>query len=160
MRARDKSTDFLTHSLATDDWFLFDGIEGNVTINGNPATIVSNTGKILTISYDFVAKMPTVEDHIAYLKGKVEALCLNKGLANALTGKLDQVLKLLRMGDDKAFVAINVLNAFISQVDSLEYEEKLTEGQAELLRNVANDIILNIMQRYGGMIHQRMPDLT
>ncbi len=42
-------------TLTADEWYLFDGIEDSVTINGKPATIVQNTGKTVTISAEFVA---------------------------------------------------------------------------------------------------------
>ena len=89
----------------------------------------------------------TVDEQIAYLKEIVSDLNLNGGLKNALTVKLDQVLKLLAKGDDKSSEAIAVLNGFIDQANSLKDEGKLTEKQAAGLINVAKDTILNISSK-------------
>jgi enterochelin esterase-like enzyme len=86
-----------------------------------------------------------VTDQIAGLKTAVAGMTKG-GIKLALTVKLDQVLKLLSMQEDKSVEAVQVLNDFIGQANDLRDEGKLTETQAAELIKGAEETILNIMQ--------------
>ncbi len=86
-----------------------------------------------------------VTDQIAGLKTAVAGMTKG-GIKQALTVKLDQVLSLLSMKEDKSFEAVEVLNGFIGQANDLRDEGKLTEAQAAELIKGAEETILNIMQ--------------
>ena len=78
--------------------------------------------------------------------GQIEELVnqgvLNKGQGNALTVKLDQALKQWTSGKPKQ--AINAMNAFINQVNSLYTEGVLPQEVAEGLVKDAEIIIAAI----------------
>ncbi len=84
-----------------------------------------------------------VTDQIAGLKAAVAGLSINNGLKNALTVKLDQALNLL--ANDKPSEAIDVLNGFIDQVNTLAGVH-LTAEEAAALIEAAEEAVLNISQ--------------
>jgi beta-glucosidase len=85
-----------------------------------------------------------VIDQVDSLKAYIADLPIVGGLKNALTVKLDQVLKLL--DKDKVTEAVSILeDDFIGQVYSLRDEGKLTEEQAAELVKSAEEIVLNIL---------------
>lgn len=88
----------------------------------------------------------TVDEQIAGLKAMVAGLDLNEGNKNALTVKLDQVLKLLKMENDKSSEAVEALNGFIDQVNGW-IGIKVTEEQAVGLIKAAQETILNITSK-------------
>lgn len=81
-------------------------------------------------------------DEITTLKDAVSATSLNKGNQNALTVKLDQAYKLL--AKDKSADALEVLNGFITQVDSFGAAGKLTHEQTTGLTTTAQKIVFNV----------------
>ena len=88
----------------------------------------------------------TVTQQIAGLKNSVAGLDIVAGIKNGLTVKLDQVLKLLENTKaDKSSEAVEVLNGFIGQANSLRDEGVLTAEQAAGLIKAAKETILNIM---------------
>jgi enterochelin esterase-like enzyme len=97
-------------------------------------------GMLFTIfARDYLWTLP--EQQIASLKEAVAGM-VTGGINQALTVKLDQALKLL--SEDKPSQAIQVLNAFINQVNGLS-GVKLTEEQAAELIQAAEQTILTIM---------------
>lgn len=85
----------------------------------------------------------TVAEQISGLKAAVAGLSVSGGVKNALTGKLDQVTKLLAKG--KTADAVNVLSGdFVGQVNSLLAEGKLTAEQAAALIGGAEAVIENV----------------
>jgi enterochelin esterase-like enzyme len=97
-------------------------------------------GMLFTIfARDYLWTLP--EQQIASLKEAVAGM-VTGGINQALTVKLDQALKLL--SKDKPSQAIQVLNAFINQVNGLS-GVKLTEEQAAELIQAAEQTILTIM---------------
>ncbi|MBR0599285.1 endo-1,4-beta-xylanase [Sinanaerobacter chloroacetimidivorans] len=86
----------------------------------------------------------TLDLGIKILKDYVESTDLNNGNKNALTVKLDQALNLLIKKGDKKDEAIDVMNGFVVQVNSLAGAGKLTEEETAKLIKTAEEIISNI----------------
>ncbi len=80
---------------------------------------------------------------MAGLKAAVANLDVPKGVKNALTVKLDQVVKLLGKGNQAKALAV-FTDGFIGQVNDLEAEGKLSADQAAKLIEAAQQLILNI----------------
>jgi len=85
-----------------------------------------------------VGKGYSVEDTIETLIINVEAMALPQGLETSLTSQLENALKSLEKGNDKA--AINKLDAFINAVKA-QRGKKLTESQAGTLIFAAENLI-------------------
>lgn len=97
-------------------------------------------GMLFTIfARDYLWTLP--EQQIASLKEAV-ADTFTGGIEQATTVKLDQALSLLEK--DKPSQAIQILSAFINQVDGLS-GVKLTEEQAAELITAAEQIISTIL---------------
>lgn len=90
-------------------------------------------------------QITSLTDRIDDLKKSVDALDITAGIKRALTVKLDQALKLLdNRKNGKSFEAVAVLKGFISQINDLKTENKITSEQASQLIKSAEDIILDI----------------
>ncbi|HEY8389182.1 MAG TPA: Ig-like domain-containing protein [Parasegetibacter sp.] len=76
------------------------------------------------------------------LKEMVKSLALNGGNKNALTVKLDNAEKFI--SQSKPQQAVNMLNAFINQVNGFRNAGKLAEGQAVEMIEAARETIRNI----------------
>lgn len=84
-----------------------------------------------------------LDAELAGLKAAVANLGLPKGVKNALTVKLDQVVKLL--GNHRKPEALAVLtDSFIAQLNDLEAEGTLSVEQAGKLTQAAQQVVLNI----------------
>ncbi|RPI81067.1 MAG: DUF3372 domain-containing protein, partial [Chloroflexi bacterium] len=85
-------------------------------------------------------------EQLALLKMDVQKLVaenvLNAGQGKSLISKIDIALSRLAQGKEQK--AVSTLQAFISQVNSLELEGILTFEQAEALRKAALDTITTI----------------
>jgi hypothetical protein len=96
-------------------------------------------GQLFTIfARDYLWTLPDLQ--IASLKEDVAGM-VTGGINQALTVKLDQALSLL--SNDKPVQAIQILNAFINQVNALN-GVKLTEEQAAELVTAAEQVISTI----------------
>jgi len=88
----------------------------------------------------------TISAQIEDLIGDVEALrdagILNDGQANSLIAKLEAALKKLEQGN--TIPAVNILNAFINQVNDFVYEGVLPPEVGQALIDAANDLISQI----------------
>lgn len=105
---------------------------------------VSDGENVVSTEISITVNNVLVTDQIAGLKSAVAGMTKG-GIKNALTVKLDQVLKLLSMKEDKSMEAVQVLNDFVGQANDLRDEGKLTEEQAAQLTKAAEETILNIM---------------
>lgn len=106
---------------------------------------VSDGENVVSTEISITVNDVLVTEQIASLKESVASM-VTGGIQQGLTGKLDQVLKLLsNEKEDKSSEAIQVLNDFIGQVEDLRDEGKLTEEQAAELITAAEETILNIM---------------
>jgi enterochelin esterase-like enzyme len=158
--------DSIAAAVGTNDLFVFLGrgyFEGNLnavntirdnfrtreifseTASVNGAHDMMTAGMLFTIfARDYLWTLP--DQQIGSLKETVAGLDITgggmKGIKNALTVKLDQALSLL--SKDKPSQAVQVLNAFIGQVNGLS-GVKLTEEQATELTTAAEQTILTIM---------------
>ncbi|MCK5526664.1 MAG: tandem-95 repeat protein, partial [Candidatus Latescibacteria bacterium] len=101
----------------------FEVTDGNTTDSADITIIVNN-----------VTPTPLTEQLIAY----VISLDLLKGIEKSLTSKLNNVIKSLEKGNDRA--AINQLGAFINEVEA-QRGKKLTEADADALMAAAHQII-------------------
>jgi chitodextrinase len=82
------------------------------------------------------------DTEMASLRAVVVGLGLGKGPTNALTTKLDQVLKLLAKGQPAQ--AAGVFDGFVTQLSDLVADGKLSAGQAAPLVAAAGQLILHI----------------
>ena len=98
--------------------------------------------KVVRICCGPVAQEKLVGDLFSIIQNLVSSGVLNDGQANALTVKLDKALTDLAKG--KTHVAINVLNALITQILDLMDEGVLTEQQANGLIEKINAIIAEL----------------
>lgn len=110
--------------------------DGNVYVTGNSLT---NTGfDFITIKYVEL----TASNSVTSLIFTVEDMELEHGIENSLVSKLNNVLKLVSRGIEKA--AINQLRGFRNQVEGIR-GIKLTNEQTDGLIEVAQEVI-NIIQ--------------
>ena len=137
-------------------------VSGNVTISDNTVLVsfcglypllnsgtidgtvqIWNNGANPTVTQIKEGGPCTIEDHILTLEKRVEQLVnegvLNEGQGNAFITKLD--LSLLQIDKGKYRFALNILRAFINQVNSYVTEGLLTEKEGQELISAANDII-------------------
>ncbi len=77
----------------------------------------------------------------------MDAGSLNQGQGNALIVKLEHAINRLEKGKPKT--ALNVLNAFVNQVDGFFSEGVLTLEEGQGLLDAVNAIIDQIRLRYG-----------
>ena len=77
-------------------------------------------------------------DAVAGLISDIEELGLHKGIANSLTSKLKAAAKAYQKGKDKT--AVNVLNAFINEVEA-QQGKKISDEDADFLIDTALWII-------------------
>jgi len=96
----------------------------------------------LTASEDITITVNNVlpGDQVKTLKVVITNIKINNGIKCSLITKLDNVLSSIKDKDN----AVNILNAFINEVEDLKIEGNLTENQAGELINSAEEIILNI----------------
>lgn len=80
------------------------------------------------------------ESTIGTLKDQVQDLNLNEGVKNALTKKLENAEKSIKMGKDNYQ---NLLNAFINQVEA-KTGKGITEKQANEIIKITDELIMNI----------------
>jgi uncharacterized repeat protein (TIGR02543 family) len=108
---------------------------------------VSDGAQVSSTEISITVNDVLVTEQIASLKEAVAGMDITPyGIKNALTVKLDQVLKLLsHKKGEKSSEAVQVLNDFIGQANDLRDEGKLTEEQAAELIKAAEETILNIM---------------
>ncbi len=83
-----------------------------------------------------------LQDVIADVQALVDAGVLNRGQGNSLIVKLQQAIDRLDAGNENA--AVNVLNAFINQVEAFRRSGRLTPAQANGLIEQVEDIIWQI----------------
>ena len=109
------------------------------TASVNGAHDMMTAGMLFTIfARDYLWTLPDLQ--IVSLKEDVAGM-VTGGINQALTVKLDQALSLL--SNDKPVQAIQILNAFINQVNALN-GVKLTEEQAAELVTAAEQVISTI----------------
>lgn len=79
-----------------------------------------------------------IAERINNLTRCVESLDLNKGLINSLTVKLDNALKMFEKNNQNS---VNIVNAFINEVNALYSEGKLPQEDAVKLVKLAEEIV-------------------
>jgi len=84
---------------------------------------------------------------IEQIETLVEMGRLNKGQGNALIVKLEQAIK--HLDQDQPQTALNVLNAFESQVMDYMHDGVLTPEEGQALLDAVNAIIYQIRLRSG-----------
>lgn len=112
---------------------------GTYTLTGTvPGTTFQPTATV-----NVKTRIQLAEDRVSALKSTIKDLDIVGGLKNALTVKLDQVLKLLKnVKEDKTSEAVDVLDGFIGQANDLLNGGVLTEEEAEKLIIAAQEIIV------------------
>jgi len=105
-------------------------------VEGTIEGVVEKAAATVTVEY---------RNRIADLKATVAGLELVKGNKNALTVKLDQAEKFLAdTKHDRTAQAVEMLHAFIGQVNSFVDPGKLSEAQAEGMVEAAKETIRHI----------------
>ena len=84
----------------------------------------------------------SAEDQLTVLIGDVADLGLNTGNANALTTKLNNAFTKLSQGNITA--GVNLMRAFINQVNAFAYSGQLSQAQADELTAAANAVIYSV----------------
>jgi uncharacterized protein YjdB len=143
----------------TEDLYITSEISEKITWSSSDPLVaeVDNNGKVTAKKNGYAVITAAVENgektarcfvtvkdipsQLASLKDVIVSLNLNKGNKNSLTVKLNNTLKLFEQNKNNS---INMLSAFIGEVESLYTEGKLAEEQAKGLIKAAKDIISNI----------------
>jgi pullulanase-type alpha-1,6-glucosidase len=134
--------DLLPHEvqvLSVDDVVKtasFDAATGTFTVPGRtPAVFVAE-----------VSPQEHLDDLIDHIEDLVDAGSLNGGQGNALTVKLEHAID--KLDGAQPHVALNMLNAFINQVNAFVASGVLTPEEGQSLLDAVDDIIDQIMLRY------------
>jgi pullulanase/glycogen debranching enzyme len=112
----------------------FDSATGAFTVPGRTTSV-----------FEF-APQEMIRSLIAEIEALRDAGILNVGQANALTTKLWKAID--ELDKDKPVVALNNLNAFSNQVQSLVMEGVLTPEQGQALLDTVAEIMYQIQMRY------------
>jgi uncharacterized protein YjdB len=114
---------------------------GKVTAKNNGYAVITATTENGEKTARCFVTVKDIPSQLASLKDLIGSLDLNKGNKNSLTVKLNNAIKLFEQNKNNS---INMLNAFIGEVESLNTEGKLAEEQAKDLIKTVKDIISNI----------------
>ena len=109
-------------------------IDADVTIKNNCGGIIQDTGSTVTYIQDTTNCDTAVNNLSAAVKAETSG-----GLESSLSAILDNVNKLLAAGKIKP--AINMLNAFIAEVEAQTDKKQLTSSESEYLVALAQAII-------------------
>jgi hypothetical protein len=118
-----------------------EGVGGTIKARVHADALGGSSGSAITALYTLTAQIVPVPDQIQDLIDDVAELGLPRGLANALTGKLQAALNKLNDGNPNNDVAAaNKLNEFIDQV-AAQSGKKIDAEDADVLIATAHLII-------------------
>jgi hypothetical protein len=109
---------------------------------GDTPYILNGTGVDRYPLMEAAGEPPEPEEVIDDLIKEIEDMGLPKGIENSLISKLENAKAAYLRGSENA--AMNLLNAFINQVEALR-DKKLTDEEADYLMSLAQ-IIINLIE--------------
>lgn len=129
-----------TFTVTANNGYFVDNVMVDATSIGNVSTYTfSNVQADHTISALFITPAEAIQKLIDRVDSYVASGVLSQGRGNSLRVKLESALKQVEKGHTNS--AVNLLQAFISEVEGYVNAGKLSAAQGELLTSLAQRII-------------------